>query len=281
MTAALSEYLIRPELLTSVVVSACTFEVDFAAGTLLADAVFQVSTVTSAPVAGQSKHSSMKGLQHKDQRGGGGSSSGGCDRLELGSLVGRVSICLPARDIEFSFARPTLKVINFTRDAQCVKRGRGSGLGRRNRSPPRYFHLNFPKEYPKLNDTVYLCVSFIACHRQVVLETELQRAAAVVAELRGFDDIEAEDEEDVEEQPHMATAAASREAPMDNRAEREISTSSSSSASSSSPSTPSSTPLPLPGGGLFRGLSNLVGEAWRPEPTPCLYNRDAAVSEDD
>jgi len=108
---------------------------------------------------------------------------------------------------------------------------------------------------------------------QVVLDGELQRAAAVVAELRGFDDHESEGEEVEQRQQQPETAAASREAPvMDNRAEHEAST------AASSVSMASSTPLPVPGGGLFRGLSNLVGEAWRPEPTPCLYNRDAAAS---
>jgi hypothetical protein len=148
MTAALSEYLIRPELLTSVVVSACTFDLDFAAGTLLADAVFQVSTVTSASAAGQSSSSSSgskNGPQNKGQRAG-SRSSGSCERLELGSLKGRVSICLPARDIDFSFARPNLKVMwkDFARDEKCMcvkreserRRGQLKSQGNCSLSPP-------------------------------------------------------------------------------------------------------------------------------------------------
>jgi hypothetical protein len=107
---------------------------------------------------------------------------------------------MPARDLEFAFMRPTLKV---------------------------------------------------------VLDADLRRAAAVIAELRGFDNHGDEGGGDSGSEEAEPKAASTKEAQTGHYAGADATA-----ASAPSP--------PPPSRGLFRGLASLVGEAWRESPAPSL-----------
>ncbi len=83
MLSSLHEYLLRPALLTSVVVSTLSLSLDFEHLQLVADATFTVSTVNGAG-----------------------------PRLVLGSLQGSTTVTMgPIRDLVFDFRRPSLQMV--------------------------------------------------------------------------------------------------------------------------------------------------------------------------
>ena len=102
--AELNEYLLRPELHTSVVVKSMDLLINLVQMTLEANVLFQVSTVSSGNLRRKKRH-------------GGDDEDDGHDRLTLGSLSARVEVNLgqgvrgAGGSLSMAFSRPELRVV--------------------------------------------------------------------------------------------------------------------------------------------------------------------------